>query len=179
MIKKMRCKNFVLVAFAISLLLGFGIEANAQRKSKSKRTRKATSKTNTLLGQRRKGAEDVAIQIKNLSKFVFVLGGVASGIEQIDKDVREGKASRETADKNNRFKADVIRSVRALRAGIVKLEIDFRTKPGLKPYLRTIQGIINGSAKAEDNALAGNFRQAGNELLLVVETLTDVLVEMP
>jgi len=179
MIRKLNYQNFVVFAFAISLLFGFGIEAQAQRKSKSKRTRKVTSNANTVLNQRRKGAEDVGIQIKNLTKFVFVLGGVASGIEQIDKDVREGKASRELANKNNRYKADVIRSVRALRAGIVKLEIDFRTKPGLKPYLRTIQGIIGGSARAEDNALAGNFRQAGNELLLVIETLTDVLVEMP
>ncbi|NNF00749.1 MAG: hypothetical protein HKN25_17160 [Pyrinomonadaceae bacterium] len=179
MIKKLNYKDFVVAVFAVSLLLGFGVEVNAQRKSKSKRTRKVASNANTVLEQRKKGAEDVAIQIKNISKFVFVLGGVASGIEQIDKDVRDGKASREMADKNAKYKADVIRSIRALRAGIVKLEIDFRTKPGLKPYSNSIQGIVNGSNRAEDSALAGNFRQAGNELLLVVETLADVLVEMP
>lgn len=179
MIRKLNYKNFVVIAFAVSLLLGLGLDVNAQRKSRSKRARTAAKQKNTITSQRRKGAEDVAIQIKNLTKFVYVLGGVASGIEQIDKDVRDGKATREVEQKNNQFKSNVIRSIKALRAGLVKLEIDFRTKPGLKPYLKNIQGIMNGSARAEDSALAGNFKQSGNELLLVVETLTDVLVEMP
>ena len=179
MIKKLNYKNFVVFAFTVSLLLGLSIDTSAQRKSRKKRTRKATTQANSITAQRKKGAKDVAIQVKNLTKFVYILGGVASGFEQIDKDVRDGKASREIEDKNNQFKSDVVRSIKALRAGLVRLEIDFRTKPGLKPYLTNIQGIMNGGARAEDNALAGNFKQSGNELLLVIETLTDVLVEMP
>ena len=179
MIRKRIIQPVVLMGFVFVLLAGLSIDANAQRSSRSKRSRVAAAKAAALAEERKKGAESVAIQVKNLSKFVFVLGGIATGIEEIDKDIREGKASREVADKNRQFKSDVIRSIRALRAGLVKLEIDFRTKPALKPYLANIKGIIEESAEAEDLALAGRFNQSGKQLLLVVETLTDVLVAMP
>ena len=173
--KILNFKNFVVFSFTLALLLGLGAEADAQRRSRKKRNKQSDS----IMAQRKKGAEDVGIQVKNLTKFVFVLGGVAAGIEQIDKDIREGKASREIAAQNNRYKSDVIRSIRAIRAALVKLEVDFRAKKGLKPYLSTISGIIEGGTRAEDSALAGNFKQSGKELLLVIETLTDVLVKMP
>lgn len=127
----------------------------------------------------RQAAEAVSIQVKNLSKFLFVLGGVAKGIEDIDKEIREGRATRELEDQNLQFKDDVLRSIRALRAGLVKLEVDFRAKPALRPYLVHIQGITEESGRAEDLAIAGQFTNAGKELLLTMEKLADVLVELP
>lgn len=127
----------------------------------------------------REQAEAVAIQVKNLSKFVFVLGGVARGIEDIDKEIREGRASRELRAQNEQFKDDVLRSIRALRAGLVKLEVDFRAKPALRPYLRHVQGITDDSGRAEDLALGGQFTASGRELLLILEKLADALVAMP
>ncbi|MCB1022838.1 MAG: hypothetical protein KDB79_00510 [Acidobacteria bacterium] len=161
------------------LLIGLNSGVQAQRRSKPKPKSKPVVKVDTFVDEREQGAKDVGIQLKNVSKFVFVLGGVATGIEEIDKDVKSGKASRALADKNASFKNDVIKSIRALRAGLVKLEVDFRTKPALRPYLTNVQGIIDDTARAEDSALAGRFNQSGKDLLIVVEKLTDVLVEMP
>jgi hypothetical protein len=169
----MNLKSLFVSVFVLSLIAGLSISADAQR-----RTRSTTPKTNNA-AEVKKGAEDVGIQVMNVTKFVFVLGGVAKGIEEIDKDVKAGKASREIANQNAQFKQDVITSIRALRAGLVRLEVDFRTKPALKPYLTNIQGIIQQSARAEDLAMLGQFTGAGQELLLVVETLTDTLVAMP
>ena len=154
-------------------------DANAQRrKRKSRRARAAAAKAKTA-ADIKKGAESVAIQIKNVSKFVYVLGGISRGIEDIDKDVKEGKASKEIAEKNEEFKSNVIRSIRALRAGLVKLEVDFRAKPVLRKYLFNLKGISLQSGRAEDMALSGRFHRSGQELLLVVETLADTLVAMP
>lgn len=169
-------KSVVVCVFAFSFILGLTIEADAQRRKK--RSRKVSTRARNA-ATLKKGATDVGIQVKNVTKFVFVLGGVAKGIEDIDKDVRAGKASREIADKNAQFKADVLRSIRALRAGLVKLEIDFRTKAPLKRYLVNIQGLTQQSNRAEDLAIAGNFTASGKQLLVVVETLTDTLVAMP
>ncbi len=179
MIRKANFGNLIVIGFVFALIAGMSIEAEGQRRSRSKRKRATAKKSSTLVADRRKGAEDVAIQIKNVTKFVFVLGGVASGIEEIDKEVKAGKASKELAAKNAGFKSDIMRSIRALRSGLVKLEISFRTNPALKPYLKHIQGIIGATAEAEDLAIDGQFTNSGKQLLSVVETLTDVLVEMP
>ncbi len=169
-------KNMVVFVFVLSFIFGLTINAEAQRRNRRTKTT-PTPTVNTA--ELKKGADDVGIQLKNVTKFVFVLGGVAKGIEDIDKQVKAGKASRDIANQNAQFKQDVITSIRALRAGLVKLEVDFRTKPALKPYLVNIQGIIGQSARAEDLAMLGQFTGAGQELLLVVETLTDTLVAMP
>ncbi|MEZ5345913.1 MAG: hypothetical protein R2681_10205 [Pyrinomonadaceae bacterium] len=179
MIQNLRFNFAALILLAAAFLISSVTNANAQRRTKPKPKSVAVVKTDLLTEERKQGAKDVGVQLKNISKFVFVLGGIATGIEEIDKDVRSGKASKEFADKNAAFKSDVIRSIRALRAGLVKLEVDFRVKEGLKPYLVNIQGIIDDTARAEDSALAGRFNQSGKELLVVVEKLTDVLVEMP
>lgn len=175
--KNLNLKSLLVFVFALSFIFGLSV-ADAQAQRKKKRPRTTTTKVNNT-AEIKKGAEDVGIQVKNVTKFVFVLGGVAKGIEAIDKDIKAGKASREIANQNAQFKQDVITSIRALRAGLVKLEVDFRTKPALKPYLVNIEGIIQQSARAEDLAMIGQFTGAGQELLLVVETLTDTLVAMP
>jgi hypothetical protein len=177
--RNLKLKNLLVFVFAMSFIFGLSIQAEAQRKRKRTRTVPKTTTSVTDDATLKKGAEDVGIQVKNVTKFVFILGGVAKGIEDIDKDIRDGKASREVADKNAQFKADVLRSVRALRAGLVKLEVDFRTKDPLKKYLVNIQGLTQQTYKAEDLAGAGQFTESGKQLLLVVETLTDTLVAMP
>lgn len=175
--RSLSLKSVIVFVFALSFILSLSVVTQAQRKTKRPRKTPTVVTTNTI--DIKKGAENVGIQVKNVTKFVFVLGGIAKGIEAIDKDVKEGRASREIANKNAQFKADVITSIRALRAGLVKLEVDFRTNPALKPYLINIQGLIGQSARAEDLAMLGQFTGAGQELLLVVETLTDTLVAMP
>ncbi len=156
-----------LAAFAAILVVVSDVSAQRNRN------------TSAQSAEVREQAEAVGIQVKNLSKFLFVLGGVAKGIEDIDKEISEGRASRELRTQNEQFKDDVLRSIRALRAGLVKLEVDFRAKPALRPYLSHVQGITDDSGRAEDLALGGQFRASGRELLLILEKLADALVAMP
>lgn len=176
--RNLNLKSLVVFIFALSFIFGLSVNADAQRRTRSKRSRKAKTRvTNASIVK--KGAKDVGIQVKNVTKFVFVLGGVAKGIEDIDKDVRAGRATREIENKNVQFKEDVIASIRGLRAGLIKLESDFRTKAPLKKYLLQIQGLTQQANKVEDLAMVGQFSDAGKELLMVVELLTDTLVAMP
>ncbi len=178
MIRNKNWTSVILFIFAFVLLVVLSVDVEAQRKIKRPRT--VTPNTDTILiGDRRKGAQDVGIQIKNISKFVFVLGGIATGIEDIDREIKAGKASVELKNKNAEFKDNVLRSIRALRAGLMKLEVDFRAKPALQPYLASIEGVYIESARAENLAAAGNLNDSGKELLFLVEKLTDVLVVMP
>ena len=66
-----------------------------------------------------------------------------------------------------------------MRAGLVKLEVGFRAKPPLQKYQNFIRGITDQSGAAEDFASQGRIKRSGQELLLIVEKLADVLVELP
>lgn len=162
-------------------LLSFAFAASAQRRKTPVKTTPPKVVTTNTLGKTeiKSGAEKVSIQIKKSTKFLYLLGSVANGIEAIDKETKAGKVSRETQDKNAQFKRDVMQSLRNLRAGLVQLEVDFRTKPELKNYLPQIQGISDISARAEDMASAGQFVESGKMLLMVVEKLADTLAAMP
>jgi hypothetical protein len=125
------------------------------------------------------GAEKVSTQIKNVSKFIYNLGGIARVIEDLDKEIAAQKASRNAPELNQKIKQDVVTSIRNLRAGLVALEIEFRTKPALKNYLFQIQGISDMSGRAEEQASAGQFTESGKTLLMVVEKLSDTLAALP
>ena len=171
-------KNLVKFALIFACLLCLTFSAPAQRRKTRKRT--IPAKTAAVdKNQIKQEAEKVSIQIKNTTKFLYNLGGIAKGIEDIDKAVRDKKASREVAAQNNQFKRDVLQSIRNLRAGLIALEIDFRTEDELKPFLLKIQGISDISGRAEDYALNGQFDESGKTLLIVVEKLADTLAAMP
>jgi len=124
------------------------------------------------------GATRVADQIKVLTKFIYLLGGVAKGIESVDEAVRRNQASPAILEQTQRNKAVVRNSIQSLREALDKLEIDFRSTPELERYYIKLAGVADGAATAEQQAAANQFDQAGRTLLGVVNRLTDVLLLM-
>lgn len=175
-------KKSILTKFAVLLICVLGLSLSVAAQKRKTPVRKATTtpvSTSTNLLEIKTGAEKVSTQIKNVTKFIYVLGGVARGIEDIDKEAKAGKISKPVVDKNTQYKQNVIQSIRNLRAGLAALEVEFRTKTSLKPYLVNIQGIADMSGVAEDQALSGQFTESGKTLLSVVEKLSDTLAAMP
>jgi hypothetical protein len=176
--------NSALKFLAIILCLtSFSFVANAQKKKTT--AKKPTPKTttvpvvNTNAADIRSGAEKVSIQIKNVSKFVYLLGKFAPAIEDLDKEAKTRKVSQAALDANNKNKQAVIQGIRNIRAGIIALEEEFRTKPGLRLYSVRVDGISNSVAEAENQAASGQITASGNTLLYVIERLTDVLAALP
>ncbi len=126
----------------------------------------------------RAGATRVADQIKILTRFIYLLGGVAKGLEGVDDAARSNEASPAVIEQANRNKVTVRTSIRSVREGLDKLEIDFRTTPELQRYYIKLAGVASKAANAEDLAAANQFDKAGRTLLEVVNHLTDVLLEM-
>ena len=124
------------------------------------------------------GATSVAGQIKILTKYIYLLGGVATGIEQADNAIRRKEASPAIIEQTEQSKAKVRSSIKDVRAGLEKLETDFRTTPALELYYITLGGVASDAAIAEQQAAANQFDQAGRTLLGVVNRLTDVLLRM-
>ena len=165
--------------FACLLCLAFSVQAQ-KRKPTTKKTKSPTVATTTITAssELKLGAEKVSTQLKNVSKFIYNLGGIARIVEDLDKEIAAGKASRNAPGLNAKIKNDVVTSIKNLRAGLVALEIEFRTKPTLKTYLFQIQGISDMSGRAEDQATDGQLTESGKTLLLVVEKLSDTLAAM-
>jgi hypothetical protein len=124
------------------------------------------------------GATKVAEQIKNLTRFLYILGGVAKGIEGVDEAAKSGQASPAALQTNTQNKAVVKNSLENVRVGLDQLEIYFRSTPELQGYYVKLVGSASGAADAEAQAAAGQFDRSGRTLLSVVNRLTDVLVLM-
>lgn len=167
-----RIIGLLIITVFLSPVSGF-----AQTRSRTSRaTRPAPA---PVLGEaERAGAARVAEQIKILTRFIYILGGVAKGLEAVDDATSRNEASAAIIDQAKQSKVTVRTSIRSVKDGLDKLEIDFRATPALQRYYIKLAGVAAGAAKAEDLAAANQFDKAGRALLDVVSHLTDVLLVM-
>ena len=150
-----------------------------QTRSRSSRPRPAPkSTTPTVSAARTAGATRVADQIKLMTKFIYLLGGVTSGIAAVDEAAKRNEASPQLLQQNQANKVKVKTSIQDFREGLDKLETDFRATPELQPYYIKLAGSAAGAATAEEQAAANQFDAAGRTLLTVINRLTDVLLIM-
>ena len=170
-------KRFAIITIAFLFLLPASAmgQTRTRRSSPSKTT--APAADTAAIAARTEAANKVANQIKNLSAFLFLLGGVARGIEQIDITSKNDSSST-VVQQNEQNKIKLRSTFTDFRVGLDALEIYFRSTPGLQSYYLKLAGSASGAADAEALANQGQFDRAGRTLLGVVSRLTDVLVIM-
>ena len=91
----------------------------------AKTTKAADAEAAAAAAARTDGATKIANQIKNLTTFLYILGGVAKSIEAMDAAAKAGQVS-PTNDKN---KAQLKQSFTDFRIGLDALEVHFRSTP--------------------------------------------------
>jgi hypothetical protein len=163
---------------ALTFALFLPLTAMSQTRKRTSRKPTTTNSSTQPATAVHDGATEVANQIKTLTRFIYVLGGVAKGIEQTEGAVRRNEASPAIVAQLQKDKGTVKTSLQSVREGLDKLEIRFRSTPELNRYYTDLVGSAAGAANAEDQAGAGHLDQAGRSLLGVVNRLTDVLLEM-
>ena len=171
--------NTLKYAAIFCCLLCLAVSTSAQKRRTATKKTKSTAAATTSATEIRSSAEKVSTQIKNVSKFIYNLGGIARVVEDLDNEIAARKASRNAPELNARIKQDVVNSIKNLRAGLAALEIEFRTKPALRNYLFRLQGISDMSGIAEDQATDGQLTESGKTLLMVIEKLSDTLAVLP
>lgn len=171
-------KRAIYFAIVWLMLLPVGAHAQTRRRTTGNRRGGRAAATQPAPDAVRAGAERVADQIKTLTRFLYLLGGVAKGIESADDAAQRGQASAAVQDQTQKSKATVRTSLQNVREGLDKLETDFRATPELQRYYIKLAGSAAGAATAEEQAGAGQYDRAGRSLLGVVNRLTDVLLEM-
>jgi hypothetical protein len=169
-------QRVIVLLIATTILFPVNSFAQTRKRTTSKSSRSSgPAKASEVL---RDGATRVADQIKVLTRFIYLLGGVAKGLEGVDDAASRNEASTAILDQAKRNKQSVRDSIRSVREGLDKLEIDFRTTPELERYYIKLAGVASAAANAEEQAAANQFDKAGRTLLEVVNHLTDVLLEM-
>src|ERR1051325_1024645 len=108
--------------------------SQTRNRSTSRQKPTATTASQRVSQVRTAGATRVAEQIKLLSRFIYLLGGVASSIAAVDEAARRNEASPAVVQQNQQSKAQVKTSIQGFRESLDKLEIDFRATPELQPY---------------------------------------------
>ena len=164
-------KRVLLFAFVCLVCLPLTVSAQRKRTVPKK---PASSTTANI----RADKERLADHIKNLTRFIYLLGGVAKGIEDVDAAAKKGQISQATINQTAEDKRKLVASIANWRIAMDNLVIDFRVNTKLEKYFDTIEGAGELAASAEDQARAGRFTLSGQTLLMLLNKLTDTLVEM-
>lgn len=167
-----------IIALLIATVILFPLTGFSQTRKRSATKPTRSSATEKASEVKRAGAARVAEQIKILTRFIYILGGVAKGLEGVDDAASRNEASPGVLEQAKKNKQTVRASIQSVREGLDKLEIDFRATPELQPYYIRLAGVAAGAATAEDLAAANQFDKAGRTLLDVINRLTDVLLAM-
>jgi hypothetical protein len=171
-------KAFIVLLVCLITILSVNVDAQTRRRParRSASTARAASEKNSA--EVKAGAARVATQIKTLTHFVYLYGGIAKGIASVDQAALQKEASPATIEQNNRNKAKVRESITSLREGLDKLESDFRFNPALAPYFPYLSGVAHNGEVAENQAAANRFDDAGKSLLTIIDKLADALAAM-
>lgn len=168
---------FVLVC-TLTVLSTNATSQTRRRSSAARRASAAKAASEKSSAEIKAGGAQVAAQIKTLTHFVYLLGGIVKGIESVDQAVSKHEASSTTMEQNERNKAKVRESIRSVREGLDKLESDFRFNPALKSYYTYLAGVARTGEAAENQAAANRFDEAGRSMLKAIDQLADALVAL-
>ena len=171
----MKRYSTTLLLLLLALASAFPLVSLAQKKT---RKTAVTKPTPTPTPDFRVEAGQVAEQIKNFSKFIYIYGKVVNGFELADEQARTGKMTPAAAEKNRESKEALLANIRNLRGGVEGLAQSFRNNPRLQVQALKISFAIDAARDAEKLATAGRYDEAGKSFVTVIERLTDMILAM-
>ena len=173
-------KSAVILALACIVLSATTPAAQTRRRSSQKRPSSAITFAEKQQAEIRAGRQQIAGEIKILSQFLFLFGGIAKGIETAEQAnrIREqssvGMPSQQIEQTKIKFKD----SIRNVRVGVEQLESSFRLNPVLQTYYTNLSGVGKLAQTAEAQAAGNNFDQSARSLIAVVNKLVDALIAL-
>lgn len=170
----------VLVLVCIVVLSSPAASQTRKRNTAKRSARASAAYAEKQLAEVRAGRERLASQIKALTQFLYLLGGISKSIEtaeQVNRN-REESSVGMSAERIEQNRTKVKDSIRNVRAGLDQLEASFRYNAALHSYYPNLAGVTRIGQTAESQASANNFDQSGRTLITAVNKLADVLATM-
>jgi len=172
-------KRVVVLVLSCIVLSSVAAPSQTRRRSTPKRTSGPTF-AEKQQAEIQSGREQIAAQIKALTQFLYLFGGISKGIETAERanTSREGSTAGIPAEQIAQSKTKVKDSIASVRVGLDQLESSFRLNPVLQSYYPNLAGVARLAQTAESQAAANSFDQAGRSLLAAVNKLADALVAL-
>lgn len=173
-------RRYLTIALLVALtaLCAFPLISIAQKKAPSTKNRRVVKPTPTPTPDTKVEAGQVAEQIKNFSKFIYVYGKIVNGMEIAEDQAKQNKVSADIAAKNQQSRAALVQSIRNLKAGLDGVVRNFQNNSRLQVQSLKIAFALDAAGDAEKLATAGRYDEAGKALITVIERLTDTVMAM-
>jgi hypothetical protein len=175
----LRRYSTVALIFTLAAICAFPLISMAQRKPTGTKRRPAVTKpTPTPTPDLKVEAGQVAEQIKNVSKFIYVYGKIVNGLDFAADQARQNKTPAAPSAKERENKDALVTSVRNLRLGVENLARGFQSNPRLQVQYLKVSFALDAASDAEKLAAAGRYDDAGKSLITLVERLTDMMIAL-
>ncbi len=168
-------KRLLILSMAVALV--FSVAALAQQKRTSTAKKKTTTPSSeAATPDLRAEANLVAEQLKLLTRFVYVYGKTADGLEIAEQDAKQGATSPELQAKNAQKRSALVASIGSLRDGVDRVAQRFHDNPYLQIQYLKVFSASEAIASAQKLAKDGKFDEAGRTLVAAAERLADAAV---
>jgi len=164
-----------LVVFLACVIAVLSVTAAGQTRRSSRRSTPAAKPAPVSAAQLQVGRDRVAAQIKTLTHFLYLFGGIARGIDSTQPVSGSQETTPAITEQNERSRAKIRDSVRSMREGLEKLETDLSANTAFKGYYKYIVGVGDIGVAAERQAAANRFDEAGRLLLKAADQLAEAL----
>ncbi len=169
----------LLIVFA--LLLASSPAVLAQKKKRSTPTSQRNRTTTPAPApppDTRKEATEVATTLKALTKFLFIYGKIANGLEVAEDQAKRNRVPASVIEQTIKSKNGVQAGIAGLKDQIDKLGQVLQANPRLQvPYIN-LAGVTQKIAEAQGLVQNNQFDEAGRSLVTAVERLVDVLLQV-
>jgi hypothetical protein len=166
----------ILVILLLTLVFAFTATSNAQKR-RPRRPAKPTP-TPTPVVDMRPEATQVATQITNVTKFIYIYGKVQNSLEIADEQAKRGQVDPKVAAENKKSRDALVVNINGLRMGINNLLKGWEGNPKLQVQSLRLVKASDAVATAEQLAAAGRYKEAADALVIAVDRMAETMVSM-
>jgi hypothetical protein len=172
-------KTFATVLVLLSICLAPAMMLGQKKPGSKARRRTSTAPAPTPTPTNFvEAATHVADQLKIVSRFIYVYGKIANGLELAEEQAKRGETSPAISARNQQAKQSTVANIGALRAGIDKVALELKSNDRLQVQYLKLTGASDAIADAEQLASAGRFDEAGKSLVTAVERLAETMIAL-
>jgi hypothetical protein len=171
-------KRLLILSMAVALV--FSGSALAQQKRTSTARKKTTPAAKPATPDLRAEAGQVTEQLKLLTRFIYVYGKTANGLEMAELQAKQEATSAELQAKlqakNKQTRSSLVASIGSLKDGIDRVGQRFHDNQYLQIQYLKVLSASEAIASAQQLASDGKFDEAGRTLVAAADRLADAAV---
>ena len=170
----------VMISLGLIVVLVLSVSSSAQKKSTKRRPAKPTPTPTPVIDMRTE-ATQVADQITNVTKFIYIYGKVQNSLEIADEQLKRGQADPKVVAENKKSKDALVVNINGLRAGLNNILKTWEGNNKMQVQSLRLVKASDAIMAAEQLAAASRYKEAADALVIAVERMTEtmILMKMP